>query len=81
MKLDQTHHPRSIEFQSKKINPRGYKLSDEEILCVEYDAVDDIENQCLHGAFEFSFRGIAFDWPESTPHNVIDCVKLRNSAF
>ena len=34
---------------------------------VESDAIDNIENQCLHGAFKFSFRGIAFDGPESTP--------------
>ena len=48
-------------------------MSDEEIQSVESDAIDNIENQCLHGAFKFSFRGISFDGLESTPQNMIDC--------
>ena len=73
MKLNQAHHPWSIEFQTKQINSRSSKLSDEEILSVEPDAIDDIEYQSLHGAFKFGFRRISFDRPESTPQNMVHC--------
>ena len=63
MKLNQAHHPWSIELQAKQINPRSNKLSDEEILGVEPDAIDDIEYQSLHGAFKFSFRRMSLDRP------------------
>ena len=56
MKLNQMNHPWSIKFQATLINPRSSKLSDEEILSVESDAIDDIEYQSLHGAFKFGFR-------------------------
>ena len=56
MKLNQAHHPWSIELQTKQINPGSSNLFDEEILGVEFDAIDDIEHQSLHGAFKFGFR-------------------------
>ena len=73
MKLDQAHHPWSIKLQAKQINPRNSKLSDEEILSVESDAIDNIENQSLHGAFKFGFRRMSLDWPESMPQDMINC--------
>ena len=47
MEFDQAHHPWSIKLQAKQINPRWSKLSDEEILGVESDAIDNIEYQSL----------------------------------
>ena len=73
MKLNQAHNPGSIELQTKKINARSSKLSDEEILCIESNAIDDLEDQCLHGALKFGFRRVAFDRPQSTPQNMINC--------
>ena len=44
----------------------------EEILCIEPDAIDDIEDQCLHGAFKLGIKRVSLDRPQSTPQNVID---------
>ena len=73
MKLNQVHHPWSIEFQTKEINPRSSELSDEEILSVESDAIDNVEYQSLHSAFKLSFRRVSFDGLESTPQDMLYC--------
>ena len=71
MKLNHAHHPWSIEFQTKEVNPRSNELSDEEIVSVESDAIDNIEYQSLHSAFKFSFKRVSFDGPESTPQDMV----------
>ena len=53
MLLDEAHDPWSIEFQSEKVRSRCSQLPDEEILCIEADAIEDVKDQCLHGSFEF----------------------------
>ena len=56
VELNQAHHPMSIELQAKQINPRSSKLSDEEILGIESDAIDNVEYQSLRGSFKFSLE-------------------------
>ena len=63
MKLDEAHYPWSIEFQSKKIRARCSQLPDEEVLSIEADAIEDIENQCLHCSFKLRCRRMSFDRP------------------
>ena len=29
------------------------KLPNEEILCIEADAIEDVKDKCLHGSFKF----------------------------
>ena len=53
MEFDQAHYPWSIKLQAKQINPRCNKLSDEEILGVKSDAIDNIEYLSLHSAIGF----------------------------
>ena len=53
VKLDKAHYPWSIEFQAKKVRSRCSQLPEEEILCIEANAIDDVKDQCLHGSFKF----------------------------
>ena len=48
VKLDEAHNTWSIKLQTKEIRARCSKLSNEEILSIEADAIENIEDQCLH---------------------------------
>ena len=63
MMLDEAHYPWSIKLQSKKIRARCSQLPDEEVLSIETDAIEDIENQCLHCSFKLCCRRMSFDGP------------------
>ena len=72
VELDQPHNPGSIELEAKRINARSCQLSDEEILSVEPDAIQYVEDQCLHSSFKLRIWRISLDWPHSAPQNMID---------
>ena len=63
VKLDEAHYPWSIELQTKDIGARCSQLPDEEVLSVEADAIEDIENQCLHFSFKVRCWRMSFDRP------------------
>ena len=50
--LDKAHDPWSIKLQTKEIRTGGSKLSYEEFLSVEADAIENIEDQSLHSSFK-----------------------------
>ena len=50
--LYEAHDPWSIKLQTKEIRAGGSKLSDEEILCIEADAIENVEDQSLHSSFK-----------------------------
>ena len=63
VKLDKTHYPWSIELQTKNVGAKCSELPDEEVLSIEADAIEDIENQCLHFSFKLYCRRMSFDRP------------------
>ena len=72
VKLDEAHYPWSIELQTKDIRARCSQLPDGGVLSIEANAIEDVENQCLHCSFKLRCKRMSFDRLESLRDNMIN---------